>query len=82
MLKYIYLVGSLITTVIILIFAFENIQAICVDMAIFFTELEDTQTPTVLIFWIAGLGVICGFFYHGLLHSLFAKKDDEDEDDE
>jgi hypothetical protein len=74
--------GSVITTIVILIIAFENIQSVCVDMYVFFGELSATTTPTVLIFWVAGLGVICGFFYHGLLHSLFSKKNEDDEDDE
>lgn len=81
MLKYLYLVGALVTTVIIFIIAFENIQAICVDMVIFFTSVSTSTTPTMLIFWIAALGILCGFFYHGLIHSLFTKKEDEDEDE-
>ncbi len=80
MLKIFYLLGSLITTTVILILAFENIQAICVDMIVFFNELSPNTTPTMLIFWVAGLGVICGFFYHGLLNAIFQKKDDEEED--
>jgi len=81
MLKYLYLVGSLVTTGVIFIIAFENIQAICVDMVIFFTGVQASTTPTILIFWISALGVLCGFFYHGLIHSIFTKKDQEDEDD-
>lgn len=81
MLKYLYLVGSLVTTVVIFIIAFGNIQAICVDMVVFFTSIPTSTPPTMLIFWIAALGILCGFFYHGLIHSMFAKKEDEDDDE-
>ena len=80
MLKYFYLVGALLTTVVIFILAFENIQAICVDMNVFFTELDVNTPPTILVFWVAALGVLCGFFYHGLIHSLFQKSDDDDDE--
>lgn len=81
MLKYLYLVGALVTTVIIFIIAFENIQAICVDMVVFFTSISTSTPPTMLVFWIAALGILCGFFYHGLIHSLFTKKEDEDDEE-
>ncbi|MDP4008245.1 MAG: hypothetical protein Q8P68_03580 [Candidatus Peregrinibacteria bacterium] len=81
MLKYLYLVGALITTVIIFVIAFENIQALCVDMVIFFTPVSSSTTPTILIFWVSAFGILCGFFYHGLIHSMFEKKDDDEEDD-
>jgi len=81
MLKYIYLVGSMLATMVIFILAFENIQAICVDLNVFFTTLDVNTPPTILVFWVAGLGVVTGFFYHGLIYELFKKKDDEDEDD-
>lgn len=75
-----YLLGSLITSVVILVLAFENINAICTDLIIFFTPLDVNTTPTILIFWLAGLGMICGFFYHGLLSSIFKKSNDDEEE--
>lgn len=79
MLKIFYLFGSLVSTVIILIIAFENIQAVCTNVVVFYKYLDANATPTSLIFWLAGLGMICGFFYHGLLRSFFEKKDEEDD---
>ncbi|MBI2464365.1 hypothetical protein HYV57_05400 [Candidatus Peregrinibacteria bacterium] len=78
--KIFYFIGSLLMTVLILIFSFENIQGICSYIQFLFFDVSNIS-PTFLFFGTAILGVITGMFYFGLLHSLLSGKGtDEDED--
>ncbi len=80
MFKILYLVGSVVCTVIILLLAFENIQGMCSYLVFFFTDIPTSFSPTFLILGVAFLGGITGFFYTSLVYSLFGGKDDEDEE--
>lgn len=77
--KVFYIVMSIIMTVLILVLAFENITATCSGLYFFFASL--TQSPTILTFGLAVLGVITGAFYHALFMKLFYPED-KDEDAE
>ncbi len=80
--KAFYLAGSIIMTSVILILAFENIQASCNYITFFFWEVSSGTPPTMTIFFEAILGVVAGFFYTQFFHSLSSSDDEDDEDDE
>ena len=77
--KVFYIVMAIIMTVLILVLAFENITASCSGMYFFFSSLD--QSPTILTFGLAVLGVITGVFYHALFVQIFYPSD-KDEDAE
>lgn len=78
--KIFYFVGSLLMTVLILVFAFENIQGLCTYIQFLFFDISSFG-PTAMLFGTALLGIVTGMFYFGLLHSLLSGKEtDEDED--
>lgn len=79
--RIVYLIGSVVFTVFLLILAFQNIQAYCYDLTVFFSEINASTPPTMLIFGIAVIGVITGIFYHAFISSLLSKKGDDDEED-
>lgn len=78
--KFFYLTGAIIFTVIILIVGFENSQAQCSFISIFFNDISPSMSPAFLFFGVAGLGIITGVFYFGFLTSLL-KEGNEEEDD-
>ncbi len=67
-------------TAVILILAFENIQASCNYITFFFWEVSSGTPPTMTIFFEAVLGVIAGVFYTQFVHHLGSDEDDDDED--
>ncbi|EKD49532.1 MAG: hypothetical protein ACD_63C00111G0001 [uncultured bacterium] len=76
-----YLAGSIIMTAIILILAFENIQAACNYLNFFFYEVPSSTSPTMTIFFEAVIGICAGVFYTQFVRSMLDKsEDDEDED--
>jgi len=79
--KFFYLAGSIIFTVIILIVGFENAQSQCNFIEIFFNELPTSSSPAILFFGIAGIGIITGGFYFGFINAIM-KENREDEDDD
>ncbi|OIP81078.1 hypothetical protein COW94_02425 [Candidatus Peregrinibacteria bacterium CG22_combo_CG10-13_8_21_14_all_44_10] len=79
--KAFYLAGSIIMSAVILILAFENIQASCNYITFFFWEVSSGTTPTMTIFFEAILGIITGFFYTQLLNSWGSSSSDEEEED-
>lgn len=79
--KIVYLIGSILMTVVLLIFAFENIQGSCVFLKFFFIDVSSQNlNPTFLFLFTSFLGIITGLFYGALFHSFM--KGTEDEDDE
>lgn len=74
-----YLVGSIVMTTVILIIAFENIQATCNYLTFFFWEVPSQTAPTMTIFFEAIIGIVAGVFYAQLFHSLLNKDEDEEE---
>lgn len=78
--KIFSLIGFLLTLVIILIVSFGNIQAQCVYITFFFTELPATTSPTIMILGLSFVGMICGGFFVAFINSL-GKGDDEELED-
>lgn len=79
--KIVYLIGSVLFTVLILIIAFQNFLASCNYLTVFFSEIGANTPPTMLIFGVAAIGIITGIFYHALISSLFSGKDDNEDED-
>lgn len=79
--KTFYLIGALFFTVIILIISFENIQAMCTYLQVFFWPIKTQVSPTFMIFGLSLVGMVTGAFYYGfILELLRGGKSDEDED--
>lgn len=78
-LRTFFLSGSIVLTVIVLVVAFQNIQAQCNFITFFFYQVENQTSPTLLAFGAAVIGIITGGFYMGLIMSYIAK-DEDDED--
>lgn len=68
--KFFYLIGALMLTVVILIISFQNFSAMCTELVVFFTPVSTQTPPTILIFVIALIGMIAGAFYFGFFQSL------------
>jgi|GEM_PF-718250 hypothetical protein len=80
--KLLYATGSLISFVIILVLAFENIQASCNYLTFFFWELSSAVAPTFVLFGTAVMGMITGAFMTLLATSVLSSNDyDEEADD-
>ena len=75
--KALYLALSIIFTALILILAFENIQAQCSGMFFFFYDVK--SNPTIVTLTIALLGIITGAVYHALFSRMVGT--DEESDD-
>ncbi|MBT5016605.1 hypothetical protein HN748_06420 [Candidatus Peregrinibacteria bacterium] len=78
--RALYLIGSVMSFVIILILAFENIQASCNYLTFFFWEISSGVAPTFVLFGSAIVGMVAGSFMT-LLASSFLAESDDDEDD-
>jgi hypothetical protein len=78
--KYFYLIGSVLFTVVILILGFGNIQAQCNFVTFFFSSVPPSIPVPLLIFGLSGLGVITGFFYFGFIHALMQEGSDQEQD--
>ncbi len=79
--KFIYLAGSIILTVIILILGFENVQGQCNFISIFLTDLAPSIAPTFLFFGFAALGILTGMFYSAFISTLLKQSSDEGDTD-
>lgn len=83
--KVFYLVGAVVFTVIILIISFENVQAECMYLNVFFWEVSRTS-PVFLILGNAFMGLVAGLFYFGFIQEMIKgvnnteEEDDEDDD--
>lgn len=78
--KTFYLTGAIVMTSVILILAFENIQATCNYMTFFFYEVSAQTPPTMTILFEAVLGIIAGIFYTQLAHAWMKPAEDEEDD--
>lgn len=78
-LRVFFLSGSIVLSIIILIVAFQNIQAQCNFITIFFFPIEQTTSPTIMIFVISLIGVLTGIFYMGLIMSFLSKEEEDEE---
>ncbi|MBU2524233.1 hypothetical protein KKG71_03490 [Patescibacteria group bacterium] len=80
--KYFYLTGAILLTVVILILGFGNITAQCQQLFFFYQSVNNTIPVTFLVFAVAFLGIVTGFFYSAFLRSLVeeARSEEEDED--
>jgi len=79
-LRTFFLSGSIVLTIIILVIAFQNIQAQCTFVTFFFYAADSTTSPTFLVFAVSLVGIMAGMLYMGLIMSFISK--DEDDDDE
>lgn len=79
--KLFYLSGSIVLTVIILILGFGNVTASCQSLFFFYTAVDNQIPVTFLVFSVAFIGVVTGFFYASYIRALIAgARDDEGED--
>lgn len=78
-LRTFFLSGSIVFFIIILIVAFQNIQAQCNFITIFFFSVESNTSPTIMIFIVSLIGMVTGAFLMGLIMSFLARDEDEDE---
>ncbi len=76
--KAFYLVSSVVFTVLILILAFENIDAQCGELKFFFYPIE--HGPTIVFLGISVIGIITGVLYHALLSRLLATTEEEEDE--
>ena len=75
--KAFFLSGAILFTVLILILAFENI-ALQVNNFLFI--LIPLGNPFVMVLSIAGIGVLAGVFYTGLVTTLLKNKAEDEEE--
>jgi len=75
--KTFFIAGSILFTVLMLILAFENI-ALQVNNFLF--VLIPMGNPFLMVMSIAGVGVMAGVFYAGLVATLLKNKDEEEEE--
>jgi len=75
--KAFYLTASIICTVVILILAFENINANCSGLKFLFYDVR--VSPTVTTLGIAVVGILTGAFYHAFLAKVFETTDEEED---
>lgn len=78
-LRTFFLSGSIVLTIIILIVAFQNIQAQCNFVTFFFFEADSGTAPTFLVFAVSLVGIITGMLYMGLIMSFISKDEDDEE---
>ena len=78
--KILYIVGSAISFVIILILSFENIQSTCNYLNFFFWELPASITPTFVILGTSIFRMITGALMAMAAVSIFGSKDEDEED--
>ncbi|EKD93103.1 MAG: hypothetical protein ACD_28C00244G0010 [uncultured bacterium] len=79
--KALYLAGTMLSLVVILILAFENIQASCNYLIFFFWELPSDITPTMILFGSAFMGMVSGVFLTLFATSVLGKSEEEEEDE-
>jgi hypothetical protein len=77
-LRTFFLSGSIVLLIIVLIVAFQNIQAQCNFITIFFFSIESNTSPTIMILVVSLIGIITGGFLMGLIMSFLAKDEEED----
>lgn len=78
-----FLLLSVLFTVLLLVLSFENIASRCTDLMFLFASVSSNTTVTFLIFGVATLGVMAGLSYAGLFWSIFKNRgNDEDEVEE
>jgi uncharacterized integral membrane protein len=78
-LRVFFLSGSIVLSIIILIIAFQNIQAQCNFITFFFFPIEQTTSPTIMIFIVSLIGMLAGIFYMGFLMSFLSREEEDDE---
>ena len=76
-LRKFFLSGSIVFTIILLIVAFQNIQAQCNFVTFFFFSIGANISPTIMIFIVSLLGIITGMLFMGLLMSIISKEEDD-----
>jgi len=75
--KALYLTGSIIFTALILVLAFENINAQLTNIKIFFATFD--SSPTIFIFLISVIGIITGALYHAFIVRVLETPEEDEE---
>lgn len=76
--KALYLAGSIIFTVFILILSFENIGATCNNLNFLIFPVK--SNPTFLALGIAVIGVLTGALYHAFIVKVLEDPEEKEED--
>lgn len=77
--KALYLAGSIIFTTLILVLAFENINAQCSQINFLFYDVR--FSPTFIILVVSVIGIVTGALYHAFLGKIFESAEDEENED-
>lgn len=72
--KAFYLTLSIVFTTLILVLAFENLNALCSNLNFF--AYNTGQNPTIIILAIAVIGMFTGACYHAFITRVMASGDD------
>ncbi|MBU0731860.1 hypothetical protein KKC88_03200 [Patescibacteria group bacterium] len=75
--KAFFISGAILFTVIILILAFENLGISASGFLFILIPLED---PFFMVLSVAGIGVLAGVFYTGLITTLLQNHPEDEED--
>jgi len=78
--KALYLTGSIILTVLILILAFGNIGAQCSNANFLWIPLQQAN-PTFIVLAVAVVGILTGMLYAGFLSRVFSSSPEEEDED-
>lgn len=79
--KLFYLSGSVVLTVVILVLGFGNITASCQTLFFFYKAVDNQIPVTFLVFAVAFIGIVTGFFYSSYLRALIEGAKEEDGED-
>ena len=80
-LRAFFLAGSIVLAIVLLVVAFQNIQAQCNFVTFFFLSINANTSPTLMIFGVSIIGIITGMFLMGLIMSFLSSNEDDDEDE-
>lgn len=80
-LRTFFISGSIVFAIVLLVIAFQNIQAQCNLVTFFFFSVGSNTSPTFMIFGVSIIGIITGMLLMGLIMSLLSN-DEDGEDDE
>jgi len=79
-LRTFFISGSIVFAIVLLVIAFQNIQAQCNFVTFFFFSVSANTSPTLMIFGVSIIGIITGMFLMGLTMSFLSKDEDDDEE--
>ena len=77
--KALYLTGSILFTVLILVLSFQNFGAQCSNMNFFFSPIR--ENPTIVFLGLSAIGIVTGALYHAFIVKVLESTPEEDEQD-